>query len=107
MNLREIYEVYGITRRMVQRYERYGLVSPSGRNKYGHLEYDEESVRKICTIRLFQRAGFRLSEMEELLLLPRDLLAEKLRRQMQFLELEHNSIIKDLNSYIRCELPPV
>ncbi len=100
MNLREIYESYGITRRMIQGYERQGLITPSGRNKYGHLWYDSASVRKICTIRLFQRAGFQLSEIEELLTLSPDLLKDRLHRQMHILEREHTSIITDLNTYL-------
>ncbi len=41
MMLREICREFEISRRTVQGYEKAGLVSASGRNKYGHLQYDD------------------------------------------------------------------
>ena len=36
MKLREIFETLEISRRALQGYEKAGLVSATGRNKYGH-----------------------------------------------------------------------
>lgn len=45
--LREVCEMYRVTRRAIQGYEKAGLVLPSGKNKYGYLLYDEEAQRRI------------------------------------------------------------
>ena len=41
--LHELCDALGVSRRAVQGYEKAGLVAPSGRNKYGHLLYDEKA----------------------------------------------------------------
>ena len=51
--LREVCEQLGITRRVVQGYEKAGLVSASGRNKYGYLLYNAKVQKRISQIRLF------------------------------------------------------
>lgn len=63
MTLRELCEISGTSRRAIQGYEAAGLVKASGKNKFGHLEYDEESQERVKTIRLYQRMGFTLKEI--------------------------------------------
>ena len=41
--LSEVCSVLEVSRRAVQGYENAGLVSATGKNKYGHLLYDEEA----------------------------------------------------------------
>ena len=41
--LREVCAALSISRRTIQGYEKAGLVSPSGKNKYGYLLYDQKA----------------------------------------------------------------
>ena len=65
--LRQLHDSLGVTRRAMQGYEQEGLVAPTGRNKYGHLLYDEAAQERIACIRLYQQLGFRRKEIAELL----------------------------------------
>lgn len=63
ITLREVCEKLEISRRTIQGYEKAGLVTPSGRNKYGHLLYDEHALQEIAEIRLYQKLGFKVKEI--------------------------------------------
>lgn len=65
--LHELCETLGVSRRTVQGYEKAGLVSPSDKNKYGHLLYDEKAQKRIAQIRLYQQLGFQIKEIKELI----------------------------------------
>lgn len=65
--LNEIDKEMGVTRRAVQGYEQAGLVSRCGRNKYGHLLYDETAQARIVRIRFYQDLGFTIKEIKELI----------------------------------------
>ena len=65
--LNEIDKEMGVTRRAVQGYEQAGLVSRCGRNKYGHLLYDEVAQKRIARIRFYQDLGFTIKEIGELI----------------------------------------
>lgn len=54
MTLREICETLGVSRRALQGYEKAGLVASTGRNKYGHLLYDEKARERIAEIKFYQ-----------------------------------------------------
>lgn len=47
MTLREICETLEVSRRAIQGYENAGLVKATGRNKYGHLLYDDKAKERI------------------------------------------------------------
>ena len=66
MTLKEVCKETGVTRKIVQTYENYGLVIATTKNKYGYLLYDDAAVKKIKKIRLYQRFGYRLSEIAKL-----------------------------------------
>lgn len=66
MTLKEVCKETGVTRKIVQTYENYGLVKATTKNKYGYLLYDAAAVKKIKKIRLYQRFGYRLSEIAKL-----------------------------------------
>ena len=66
MTLKEVCKETGVTRKIVQTYENYGLVKATTKNKYGYLLYDDVAVKKIKKIRLYQRFGYRLSEIAKL-----------------------------------------
>jgi len=83
MTLREVCSTYDISRRAIQGYEKAGLVSASGKNKYGHLLYDEDSQKRIVRIRLFQQMGFRIKEIRDLIDAPTDILKTALKKQIE------------------------
>lgn len=88
--LREVCEELNISRRTVQGYEKMGLVKATGRNKYGHLLYDERGIEKIRLVRFYQSIGFPLKEILQLMDAPvavqRAMLEDKLK------ELEKESV---------------
>ena len=61
--LREICAGTGVSRRTIQGYEKAGLVSASGKNKYGHLLYDQAAEERIRNIRFYQQLGFPVREI--------------------------------------------
>ena len=63
MTLREICETLGVFRRALQGYEKAGLVTASGRNKYGHLLYDKDAEMRIAQIKFYQQLGFSIKEI--------------------------------------------
>ena len=63
MTLREICETLGVSRRALQGYEKAGLVTASGRNKYGHLLYDKDAEMRIAQNKFYQQLGFSIKEI--------------------------------------------
>ena len=63
MSLAEICRYYCFSRRVLQGYEKEGLITHCGRNKYGHLLYDYPTVEKIALIRYLQLNGFTLQRI--------------------------------------------
>lgn len=55
MTLREICETLEVSRRAIQGYENAGLVKATGRNKYGHLLYDDKAKERIAKIDLAKK----------------------------------------------------
>ena len=88
MMLREICREFEISRRTVQGYEKAGLVSASGRNKYGHLLYDENAIQRIAKIKFYQQLGFSLKEITESIDAPDAVLKAKLENQVETLNKE-------------------
>lgn len=66
MTLKEVCKETGVTRKIVQTYENYGLVKATTKNKYGYLLYYDAAVKKIKKIRSYQRFGYRLLEIAKL-----------------------------------------
>lgn len=63
MSLSQVCNLFGFTRKVIQGYEKEGLIKHIGKNKYGHLMYDEEQIIKIAFIRYLQRSGLMLREI--------------------------------------------
>lgn len=63
LTLREVCVKFDVTRRAIQGYEKYNLVTPTGKTNRGYLLYDERAQKKICQIKKLQDCGFRLSEI--------------------------------------------
>ena len=62
--LSEIRKELGISRKAIQGYEKHELISPCGKDKYGHLIYDDKTVERI--IRIYRKLGFSVKEIKEL-----------------------------------------
>lgn len=88
--LRQICDQLKISRRTVQGYEKMELVSPSGKNKYGYLLYGEMERERIQLIRFYQKIGFRLREIKELM--EADNWVKKKVAQVKILEMEERQI---------------
>lgn len=67
LTLRQVCEKEGIPRRAIQGYEKLGLVRASGRNERGYLLYDDAAMERIVEIRQYQRFGFQLREICDLI----------------------------------------
>lgn len=92
MKLREICETLGISRRALQGYEKAGLVAASGRNKYGHLLYDETAESRIAQIKFYQQLGFSIKEISTIIDAPSVVLKAALEKQVQKLKKERAEI---------------
>lgn len=102
--LREICAQLGISRRTVQGYEKWGLLAPTGKNKYGHLLYDQQAKERIQTIRFYQRAGFSLKEIKELLDAPNEVKRTAFQARILQLEEEYRAqelLIQQVRAYIK------
>lgn len=97
--LREVCDELGISRRTVQGYEKKQLISPSSRNKYGYLLYDEETVRRIAFIRFSQQIGLSIKEISSFIDQPVEKIKIVLARQAEVLQ-RRKSAISDVISHI-------
>lgn len=93
--LREVCNMVGVTRRTVQGYEKIGLVASSGKNKYGYLLYDEDTIEQISAIKMYQDFGFSVKEIKELLEVSEERYVEMMNAKLvalkqKFVELEAN-----------------
>ena len=86
--LSEVCSVLEVSRRAVQGYENAGLVSATGKNKYGHLLYDEEAQQRIKQIKLLQQLGFKVKEIKDIIDAPEEVLRKAVERQIESLEAE-------------------
>ena len=92
MTLREICETLGVSRRTLQGYEKAGLVVATGRNKYGHLLYDEKARKRIAEIKFYQQLGFSIKEISDIIDASNVVVKNALERQVQKLVEEKNQI---------------
>lgn len=88
MTLREICETLGVSRRALQGYEKAGLVTASGRNKYGHLLYDKDAEMRIAQIKFYQQPGFTIKEITRIIDAPEAELRSALEQRVQKLREE-------------------
>lgn len=92
MTLREICETLNVSRRTVQGYEKAGLVAATGRNRYGHLLYDDDAKSRIARIKFYQQLGFTINEIRVIIAAPNDVLKAALEQQVQKLKKEKTEI---------------
>lgn len=92
MTLREICETLEVSRRTIQGYEKAGLVAATGRNKYGHLLYDDTAKLRIAQIKFYQQLGFSIKEITVIIDASNDVLKTALEQQVQKLRKEKTEI---------------
>lgn len=94
--IREVCEYVGITRRQLQGYENEGLVTHSGKNKMGHLLYDEEMINRINQIYEYKSMGFTLSEIKRFIDGSEEVKAYALKDRLEVLMKEQSDLIKKI-----------
>lgn len=103
MTLREICERLGVSRRALQGYEKAGLVAATGRNKYGHLLYDNDAEMRIAQIKFYQQLGFSIKEITVIIDAPNVVKRTALEHQVQKLreeKTEMDELIEKTNQMI-------
>lgn len=84
--LREICKHTGVSRRAIQGYEKAGLVTAVEKNERGYLMYGTKEEERIQLIRLFQRLGFTITEITQIIDAPKSVLREALENQVEKLQ---------------------
>lgn len=95
--LKEVCELVGVTRRAIQGYEDAGLVVSTGRNKYGHLLYDESAVEKIKEIKLYQDFGFSIKEIQVLQEVSKEKYLGMLEYRLALMQLEISKLKENIS----------
>ena len=101
--LHQVCAELNISRRTIQGYEKEGLVSTSGKNKYGHLLYGEAERERIRLVRFYQQVGFPLKEIKALMEAPVPIRKAALERKEGELEsecLRLQELIRQVKEYI-------
>lgn len=66
--LSEVVNIVGMSRRVIQEYEKSGLSkTPTTTNKYGHLLYDEKTIERLWQIRFYRELGYSKKQIKEIL----------------------------------------
>lgn len=86
--LKEVCELLNVTRRIVQGYEKKGLVHTDYKDKYGHLLYDEETVKRIALIRFYQLMNYELKEIALFIDKPSKEIETILKEKLEMLKVE-------------------
>ena len=100
--LREVCAKYKVSRRAVQGYEKAGIVKSTGRNKMGHLLYDDSAQERIGMVRMYQEAGFSIKEIKDIIDAPRVSIKPILENQICILKMEKEHIQRQIE--ILCNL---
>ena len=78
--LSQICKELKLSRKVIQGYEKHGLIRSCGKDRYGHLVYDRSSIERIIEIRFYQKLGFSVKEISERLALSRSSVEKELAR---------------------------
>ena len=79
-------------------------MTPTDKNKYGHLLYDESTLHRAGMIKCFQQVGFKLREIKEIIDAPNEVIKEELIKRVNELEIEEaklTQIIMEAKEYIK------
>ena len=92
MTLREVCNMVGVTRRAVQCYEQEERVASTGKNKYGYLLYDEEAVKRIQEIKMYQDFGFALKDIKVLFASSEETYKEQMNKKLREMKKQLNEL---------------
>ena len=92
MTLKEVCIAIGVSRRAVQGYEKAGLVSYTRKNSKGYLLYDKDAQERIKMIRLYQKLGFSIKQIQNIIDAPREMLQSALKECIKKLEKQKEEI---------------
>lgn len=93
MTLKEVCTMANISRRAVQGYENANLVSATGKTKQGYLLYDENAQERIKKIRLYQKLGFSIKEIQVIIDAQNDSVKLKLEEKVKKLYEQRDEIM--------------
>ena len=102
MTLKEVCKNLGVTRRAVQGYEKAGLVSCVGKNKYGYLLYDEAAIEKIRSIKMYQDFGFTIKEIKMLLTASDELYVRMIKERISMMKIELAMMERNIQFAEKC-----
>lgn len=102
MTLKEVCKNLGVTRRAVQGYEKAGLVSSVGKNKYGYLLYDEAAIEKIRSIKMYQDFGFTIKEIKMLLTASDELYVRMMKERITAMKIELTMLERNIQIAENC-----
>ena len=104
LTLRELCEMYNVSRRAVQGYEKHGLVSATGRTNKGYLLYDESAQQTVARIKRCQDYGFSVKEIGVFFSstpqVQKDLLVEKLT-ELKVKKKKQKNVLMRLRKYLK------
>ena len=93
--LNEVCKIVGLSRRMIQEYESGKnaiAVTPTTKNKYGYLLYNEEQIEHLQTIKFYREAGYSKKQIKEIFDHPSTNSQEILQNAIIGLEKKRNEI---------------
>ncbi|MBR2577616.1 MAG: MerR family transcriptional regulator [Erysipelotrichaceae bacterium] len=83
---KEIIKRFCISRRIIENYEKLGLVKHTGKDNMGYYLYDEKTVRAIGRIRFLQLLGLSLEEIRRIINGSRTYEKQIIIRQISYLQ---------------------
>lgn len=102
--LKEVCNLINVSRRVIQGYEKQGLIHTNLKDKYGHLLYDKETIEKIIHIRFYQKMNFELKEIAEFINYNDSKKKQILNNQLEILkneQVKRNNELKLIESLIK------
>lgn len=67
-SIEEVQKIVGLSRRMIQEFEKAGLAQkPDKRNKYGHLLYEEKHIERLWQLRFYKELNYKKTEIKDIL----------------------------------------
>lgn len=112
--LREVSEIVGMSRRVIQEYESYKefnlATTPTTKNKYGHLLYDEKDIERLWLIRFYRELKYNKKQIGEIFSNPYYNINKELDKIVSNLEEERkklDNLIKTAKAMSTLDLNPI
>lgn len=99
--LNEVCKIVGLSRRMIQEYESGKdaiAVTPTTKNKYGYLLYNEEQIEHLQTIKFYREAGYSKKQIKEIFDNPNTNSQEILQNAIISLEKKRSEIERSIET---------